>query len=259
MASHWIKFTVLFIVATALLLAGFFIAWYPSYKKEILEFALGQSGLTQVERDNLQGTLSWWSNQGEYTYASVANFILIGGFLFLAYSIVYSITSVWSESIRAKATLEEKRYASRDEGEKRDSTNYQYEQVRKAKTGFPIAAGVLTIITSSIIMAFSGLFIVGSIGNILTSLHGYSSVSVNLLGDGLLGVIVFGFALTAGIMILKRKNFVFSIIGLCFMLVKGTTFILVTGELVGLTLGVIIIAIAILSLIFTSISYKEFS
>lgn len=104
-------------------------------------------------------------------------------------------------------------------------------------------------------MAFSGIFIAGGI----SAISSQSYQSVRLLGDGLLGVLVFGFALTAGIMILKRKNFVFAIIGLCFMLVKGTTFVLVTGELLGVSLGIIIIAIAILSLIFTSISYKEFS
>lgn len=255
MVSNWIKFTIIFVVAAALIFAGFFLAWYPSYKSEILRLNLSQSGLTQAERDNLQSSLSWWSNQGVYTYGSVANFILVGGLLVLAYGIVYSLTSTWRESIRNKATLEEQQYVSQEQ----EPINYQYEQTRKAKTGFPIAAGILTIITSAIIMAFSGIFIVGGIGSILTTTSGFSSQSVNLLGDGLLGVLVFGFALTAGILILKRKNFVFSIIGLCFMLVKGTTFILVTGDLVGASLGIVILAIAILSLIFTSISYKEFS
>jgi hypothetical protein len=255
MASHWVKFTIIFVVAAALLFAGFFLAWYPSYKSEILKLNLSQNGLTQAERDNLQSSLSWWSNQGVYIYGSVANFILVGGFLVLAYAIVYSITSVWRESIKAKVTLEERRYVSRGEPEKQEPMNYPYEQTKKVKTGFPIAAGSLTIITSSIIMAFSGIFIVGGI----LTISSRSYQTINLLGDGLLGALVFGFALTAGIMILKRKNFVFSIIGLCFMLVKGTTFILVTSELVGVSLGIIIIAIAILSLIFTSISYKEFS
>jgi hypothetical protein len=259
MTSHWIKFTAIFIVASALLFSGFLLAWYPSSRIETLEMYLDQSGLTQAEIDNLESSLSWWSNQGVYTYGSVANFVLLGGFLVLVYAIVYSITSVWRESIKAKLTLEEKRYVSGGEPERQEPINYQYEQTRKAKTGFPIAAGILTIITSSIIMAFSGIFIVGGVGSILTTVHGYSSQDVNLLGDGLLGVLVFGFALAAGIMILKRKNFVFSIIGLCFMLVKGTTFILVTGELVGVALGIVILAISILSLIFTSISYKEFS
>jgi hypothetical protein len=110
-------------------------------------------------------------------------------------------------------------------------------------------------------MVFSGIFIVGGVRSILMppTLHGYSYQGVNLLGDGILGVLVFGFALTAGIMILKRKNFVFNIIGVCFMLVKGSTFIIVTGDLLGASLGIVILAISILSVIFTSISYKEFS
>jgi len=82
----------------------------------------------------------------------------------------------------------------------------------------------------------------------------YTTRGVNLLGDGLLGVLVFGFALTGGIMTLKRKNFVLAILGLCFMVVKGATFILVTGDLLGVSLGIIILALTVLSLIFTSIS-----
>ena len=256
MASHWTKFTIIFVVAAALLFASFFLAWYPSYESEILKLSLSQNGLTQTERDNLQSSLNWWSNQGVYTYGTVSNFILVAGLLVLAYGIVYSLTSTWRESIRNKATLEERQYPSQEQ----KPINYQYEQTRKPKTGFPIAAGILTIITASIIMVFSGILIIGGIGSILTGRYGYPSQSVNLLGDGVLGVIVFGFALTAGIMILKRKNFVFAIVGLCFMLVKGVTFIIVDSGLLGAAIvGTVILAIAILSLIFTSISYKEFS
>ena len=105
MASLWIKFTVIFIVGAALILTGFLLSWYPHYKCEILELDLSQSGLTQAEIDNLASSLSWWSNQGVYTYGSVANFVLIGGLLVFVYGIVYSLTSVWRESIKAKTIL----------------------------------------------------------------------------------------------------------------------------------------------------------
>jgi hypothetical protein len=62
MVSHWVKFTAIFIVAAALLLAGFLLAWYPSYVSEIIELNLSQSGLTQAEIDNLESSLSWWNS-----------------------------------------------------------------------------------------------------------------------------------------------------------------------------------------------------
>lgn len=257
MTSHWIKFTAIFIVASALLFSGFLLAWYPSSRIETLEMYLDQSGLTQAEIDNLESSLSWWSTQGVYTYGSVANFVLVGGLLVLVYGIVYSLVSTWRESTRAKVIIEKRRYATEVESEEQDVGLSHYEQTRKiVKTGFPIASGVLTIITSSIIMAFSGIFVVSGILNMSSR---YTAQGVNLLGDGLLGVLVFGFALTAGIMTLKRKNFVLAIVGLCFMVVKGATFILITGDLLGVSLGIVILALAVLSLIFTSISYKEFS
>jgi hypothetical protein len=167
------------------------------------------------------------------------------------------LVSTWRESIRAKVTLEKQRYASQGETEEQEPINYQYEQTAdKPKTGFPIAAGILTIITSSIIMAFSGIFV---FAGILTVSSRYTSQGVNLLGDGLLGFLVFGFALAGGIMTLKRKNFTFSIIAMCFMIVKGATSVIVPGELLGVAIGIVIMALSVLSLIFTSISYKEFS
>jgi hypothetical protein len=260
MISNWLKFTVIFTVASAFLLAGFLIAWYPSYMIQTLELNLGQNGLTQAEINSLQWTLVWWSDQGEFIFSSVSSFVIAGGILVLIYAIVYSVVSTWRESIRAKVILAKTQTTSEVEIEEQETENFQPKKTgKKLKTGFPTAAGILTIITSSIIMAFSIAFIVAGIGRILTTTAVFSSQSVSWLGDGLIGALVFGFSLTAGIMILKRKNFVLSIIGLCFMLVKGTTFILVTGELLGISLGIVIIAITILSLIFTSISYKEFS
>jgi hypothetical protein len=54
MASNWVKFTVIFIVAAVFLFAGFLLAWYPSYMSEIIELNLSQSDLTQAEIDNFK-------------------------------------------------------------------------------------------------------------------------------------------------------------------------------------------------------------
>jgi hypothetical protein len=132
MASHWIKFTIIFVVTAALLLASFFLAWYPSYRSEILELTLGQTDLTQAERDNLESSLSWWSNQGVYTYGTVSNFILVAGLLVLAYGIVYSLTSVYrARSAKAKTALDKRQSAPQVEPERPEPINNQYEQNRK--------------------------------------------------------------------------------------------------------------------------------
>jgi uncharacterized membrane protein len=59
---------------------------------------------------------------------------------------------------------------------------------------------------------------------------------------------------------LKRKNFAIAIISSCIMLVKGVAFIIATGgDYLGVYVGIAILVLTVLSLIFTSISYKEFS
>jgi hypothetical protein len=246
MASQWIKFTIIFAIASALLVAGFFIAWYPHSVIEGLQTILGQSDLTQPQRDWYQGSLIWWQNQGVFTYESVANFVILSGVIVLVYAIVYSIFSTWRVSNQTEA-IESNLYNIPKEREK----------IRKVvKTGFPIAAGILTIIASSVIMLFSGIFVISSS---LSMSFRLTTQNVNLLGDGLFGVLVFGFALAGGVMILKRKNFVFAIVALCFMVVKGATFIIVTADFVGAAIGIVVFALTVISLIFASISYKEFS
>ena len=98
MASYWVKFTALFIVASALMLTGFSVAWYPHYQSEILRLTLEQDSLTQVQRWNFEGGLNWWNNIGIYLYSSIGNSILIAGILVLLYAILYLVISFWRES-----------------------------------------------------------------------------------------------------------------------------------------------------------------
>ena len=98
MASPWIKFTVIFIVALALMVTGFSIAWYPHYRSEIIRLTLEQSSLTQAQRWEYEGSLSWWNNVGVFMFSSIGNSVLIGGLLVLLYAIVYIVTIVWRES-----------------------------------------------------------------------------------------------------------------------------------------------------------------
>lgn len=71
--------------------------------------------------------------------------------------------------------------------------------------------------------------------------------------------LVSAFAFAGGIMILKRKKFAFAIIATCCMMVKGATFIFSTGgDFLDLFIGTDIFALAVIRLIFTSISCREF-
>jgi len=106
-------------------------------------------------------------------------------------------------------------------------------------------------------MVFSAILVVGSIFADSSQL---STQSANYLADGAFGILVSTFALAGGVMILKRKNLAFSIIGMCFMVVKGATFVISTsGDFWGLFIGTDILMLAVISLIFISISYREFS
>ena len=155
MASSWIKFTAIFVVAAAFLLTGFFLAWYPSYRIEILELSLGQSGLTQAEIDNLESSLSWWNTVGINMYGSIANLVILGGFLVLVYAIIYSLTSVYrARSAKTKIASDKRQSALQVEPERPKPLNNQYEQSRKkvkrSRTWLKITAIVLSAVILSL-------------------------------------------------------------------------------------------------------------
>lgn len=258
MPSQWVKFTLLFGVASGLLLAGFLLAWYPHSVIESMETRLNQGGLTQSELDQLEGSLPWWRTQGIFHYGSASNFVIASGILVLVYAIVYSVLFTWRESIRAKKDNAKRRETSQFTFEENEADNFQYKKTRKTeRISSPIAGGLLTIIASCMVMVFSGVLVVTGI---LTDTAQVSASGANTLADGAFGILVSAFALTGGTLILKRKKFAFAIIALCFMLVKGATFIILTGgDFWGLFVGTDVFALTIISLFFTLISYKEFS
>jgi hypothetical protein len=155
MASSWIKFTAIFVLAAALLLTGFFLAWYPSYKSETLKLNLSQSGLTQAERDSLESSLSWWNTAGSYTYGSIANLVILGGLAVLVLAIVYSLTSVYlARSAKAKIALDERQSAPQVEPERPEPISNQYEQnrkkVKRSRAWLKITAVVLLAVILSL-------------------------------------------------------------------------------------------------------------
>ena len=258
MPSQWVKFTLLFVVASGLLLAGFFLVWYPHSVIESMEARLDQGGLTQSELDNLIGGLPWWRAQGIFYYGSAGNFVIAAGILVLVYAIVYSVLVTWRESIRDKQINAKRQQIPQFRFEEKKTHNFQYEKTRKTeKISFPTAGGLLTIIAAFTVMVFSGILV---FNGILGDSSQFSTQSMNYLADGAFGILVSAIALTGGILMLKRRNLAFSIIALCFMVVKGATFVISAGgEFWGQFIGTDIIMLTITSLIFTLISYKEFS
>ena len=258
MPSHWVKFTLIFIVASGLLFAGFFLAWYPHAVIEDMEARLNQGGLTQSEIDNLQGGLPWWRAQGILYYVSASNFVIAAGILVLVYAIAYSVLITWRESIRTKQTNTKRQEVTQVKFEQNETEIFQYKRKRKTEhISFPTAGGLLSIITSCMVMMFSGVLV---FSYILANGSQVPTQGVNTLADGAFGILVSALALTGGIMVLKRKKLMFSIIAMCFMVVKGVTFIISSGGgFWGLFIGTDILALTIMSIIFTSVSYKEFS
>lgn len=139
------------------------------------------------------------------------------------------------------------------------------------KTGFPIAAGIMTIIAACI-CAFIGVM------NLFSSMWGYLYINehyypindIHKFVAGVFGVLAFIFGLASGKMSLRRKHLGLSIAGMCFIIVSV---LIVISEIVAsvrahngilsvegtLVLGAPPIALALLSLIFVAISKQEFS
>jgi hypothetical protein len=70
---------------------------------------------------------------------------------------------------------------------------------------------------------------------------------------------VFALGLLGGILALKRKVFPLAIIGMAILMGAGLSIFGPTAEIRGLPiLGLLILVLTILSIIFTSVSYREF-
>jgi hypothetical protein len=125
--------------------------------------------------------------------------------------------------------------------------------VTRKRSGFPIAAGILTLIASciAVIIGFIALF----------------SDSTAFVVTGVFCFLAFAFGLTGGILTLKRRIFPLAIIGVIFVLVSGLVIISafatagydydLSGS--GVLIGIPIIILSILGIIFTAISKGEFA
>jgi len=139
------------------------------------------------------------------------------------------------------------------------------------KTGFPIAAGIMTIIAACICAFIGGM-------NLLFSMWGYLYINdvyypindVHRFVAGVFGLLAFILGLASGRMSLRRKHLGLSIAGMCLIIVSVLIAISETVASVRAHNGILSvegilvfhappIVLAILSLIFVAVSKKEFS
>ncbi len=135
--------------------------------------------------------------------------------------------------------------------------------VRK-RSGFPIAGGILTIIASCIAIFYG---ILGTLSFAISFNQRFpgSVPIVGFLIMGVLGILAFALGLTSGIFALRRKRFALSIAGVCITLVSGiSTIVIISWQgfyavPAGLLFGMPVAILAILGLVLTALSKKEFS
>lgn len=134
--------------------------------------------------------------------------------------------------------------------------------ILRKKTGFPIAAGILTILAACIFVPVGAIFLGAYVWY---SIQGFPE-SLDVAITGFFSIQGFALGLASGIISLKRKYFGVAVAGLSLVILSG--FIIIFGMAMrgystaltdGLIFGVPIIGLAILSLIFVAISKQEFS
>ena len=132
------------------------------------------------------------------------------------------------------------------------------------KSSFPMAGGILEII-GACISIIVGLFLIAAFVQVQSNYYSPSYLaSFGFLFIGVFEAVGFAFGLTSGILTLKRKQFTLSVVGVSLLVISGLITIIGLamqpyGIWAGLLFGTPIIIISVLSLIFISISKKEFS
>jgi hypothetical protein len=139
-------------------------------------------------------------------------------------------------------------------------------KLMKKRSGFPVAAGILTIIGACLIV------IVGLAGLLSFWLamsqgvfgFGYSPSILYYLVMGIINSLAFAFGLAGGICAIRRRRFALAIAGTTLLLVSGLVTIAVFALqgyyaiVLGAMFGLPVLIISILALIFVAVSKGEF-
>lgn len=213
MSWDWKGFAALFVIGIVILSAGVAIDLFVNSTISGLQTLLRQTGLSTDQINAAQGGLNWWQIQKITVYEPLSVLAETVGLLFILFSILYGTLSVWhgtrvEELRKLKPELIE-------EKQPEPKTRVIH------KTGFPIAAGILTIIAASLTIV-NALLLVIQIGNISSIIYYFEhnlSWLVFALFVGIWHFVAFGLGLTGGIFSIKRKRFTLVIVGISFLMV----------------------------------------
>jgi hypothetical protein len=131
----------------------------------------------------------------------------------------------------------------------------------KKHSGFPTVAGILTIIAACIVIIFGTLEYSAIANDYTIYMHYHTSYDAydvyGALITGIWCTICFGLGLAAGVLSIKRRRFVLSIIGTSLLLV---TALFMLTESIGLAvLAIPVLILSVLSVVFVGISKGEFT
>jgi hypothetical protein len=255
---NWKAFTALFIIGAAILFAGYAVDLYTNSVISGLQTQLQQIGLTTAQTNSLQGSLSWWQLHKITDYEPWSQILDFIGFVVIVFSLIYAVLAIWRETPNHSKTGKIEN-APVNEEPNEPQTPQKTRTVHT--TGFPIAAGILTIIAASLTIV-NALLLVIQIGNFSSIIYYFEHnlpFLVFALFVGIWNFVAFGLGLTGGIFSIKRKHFTLSIVGISFLIVSGVFSLLGTG-LSGwwMMIGIPVIILGILSVIFIGVSKNEF-
>ncbi len=251
------------IIGAAILSVGFAISAITNSTMSNLQTQLQQSGLATAQRDAFQGSLNWWQIEKVDVFDPISEFVTIIGIIIIISSVIYAVLSISGELIdrTKKIKIEDAPGNEQPVAEPPLASQPVAQKTMPVHTtGFPVAAGILTIIAASfaIIIAFLAI----AQATIYTNSYYYQQNLTYLvlpLFAGIWNFIAFALGLTAGLFSLKRKRFMMAIVGISLLIVGGFLSVLQTGTLgLGWIIGIPVIILSILSAIFVGISKNEF-
>jgi hypothetical protein len=275
MEFNWKASLAAFVVGVAIIAVGFAVSWVTNSTIANIQGQL-QGSLSTSQRDAFQGSLNWWQIQKVDVFEPLSTFIIIVGSIIIISSVIYAILSISGELI-ARTKIIEIENAPINEQPSEEPASAKEEIVKEPQvapqpvapkampvhtTGFPIAAGILTIIAASIAI-LSAFLAVAQIMPYANSYYNRQNLTyfVFPLFAGIWNFVAFGLGLTAGLFSLRRRRFMMTIVGINLVLVGGCVSVLETGTLSGgwMIIGIPMIILAILSVIFVGISKNEFT
>lgn len=89
-------FKIYFAIGAVILIIGLIVQWYPASVIAGLEERLGQTGLTQDERNKIQWTLNSLRIWQITTFQPLSSLLFAVGIIILVYAVIHGIFSITS-------------------------------------------------------------------------------------------------------------------------------------------------------------------